>query len=190
MQPRKRRYFFMQNHKSGLTLFSSVKALAMAAMLTAMSVVIGIICKNFLNFDGGLFRVTFENLPIIMAGIIFGPVVGAAVGCATDLISYFLSNQVYPPNLIVTLGATVVGAVSGIVSRFIVKKRGYTQIIVAGSLAHIFGSMIIKPIGLFAFYSWAVLWRIPLYLVIAPIEIALICLMYKNSSFRRTMNSL
>ena len=45
--------------------------------------------------------------------------------------------------------------------------------------------MIIKPIGLFTFYRWAVLWRIPLYLVIAPIEILILCLLYKKSGFRR-----
>ena len=159
-------------------------------MLTAMSVVIGIFCKNFMNFGGGLFRVTFENLPIIMSGVLLGPMVGAAVGVATDLISYLLSAQIYPPNLIVTLGAAAVGLCSGLVARFAVKKRGYGQIITAGAVAHLVGSMIIKPIGLFTFYSYAVLWRIPLYLVIAPIEITVICLLYKNANFRRLTEGL
>ena len=180
----------MEKNKNKLRLFSAIRALTIAAMLTAMSVVIGIFCKNFLNFGTGLFRVTFENLPIIMSGILFGPIVGALVGCATDLISYLLSNQVYPPNLIVTLGATMVGFVSGFVAKYVVKKRGYVQIITSGMLAHVIGSMIIKPIGLFTFYSWAVLWRIPFYFVIAPIEIALICLMYKNAAFRRMLERL
>ncbi len=162
----------------------SVRSLTLAAMLTAMSVVIGIFCKSFMNYGNGLFRVTFENLPIIMSGMFFGPIIGAVVGASTDLISYLLSPQTYPPNLVVTLGATCVGAVSGIVSRFIIKKSGYIQIIVSGAAAHIIGSMIIKPIGLFAFYQWAVLWRIPLYLVMMPIEITVICFLYKNKNFR------
>ncbi len=162
-----------------------IKTLTTAAMLTAMSVVIGIFCKNFLNFGGGLFRITFENLPIIFAGILYGPAVGGIVGAATDLISYFLSAQTYPPNLIVTLGATAVGVASGIVARFLIKKTGYTQIIIASAAAHIIGSMIIKPIGLFTFYQWAVLWRIPLYLIIAPLEMAVLCMLYKNKTFRR-----
>ena len=162
-----------------------LKTVTAAAMLTAMSVVIGIFCKNFLNFGGGLFRVTFENLPILLSGILFGPIVGALVGAATDLISYFLSAQTYPPNLIVTAGAMAVGLVSGLFSKYIVKKRGYAQIIISSAAAHIIGSMIIKPIGLFTFYSWAVLWRIPLYLVIAPVEIAILCMLYKNQTFRR-----
>ena len=157
-------------------------------MLTAMSVIIGIVCKNFLNFGGGLFRITFENLPIILSGILYGPIVGGAVGAATDLISYFLSSQIYPPNLIVTLGATMVGVVAGFVAKFIVKKRGYAQIIVSSAFAHIIGSMIIKPIGLFQFYQWAVLVRIPLYLIIAPIEILILCLLYRKSAFRKIID--
>ena len=50
---------------------ATLKRLVLGAMMAAMSVVIGILCKNFLNFGGGLFRITFENLPIILAGIVF-----------------------------------------------------------------------------------------------------------------------
>ena len=163
----------------------SIHVLTLAAMLTAMSVVIGIFCKTFLNFSGGLVRITFENLPIILSGILFGPVIGAVVGVATDLISYLLSPQIYPPNLIVTLGAAVIGFLSGIVARVIIRKRGYLQISVATVSAHIVGSMIIKTIGLFQFFQWAVLWRIPLYIVIAAAELMVLCLLYKNATFRK-----
>ena len=167
---------------------SNVKNLALAAMLTAMSVVIGIFCKTVLNFADGLFRVTFENLPIILAGIIFGPVIGGIVGAASDLISYLLSAQAYPPNLVVTLGAFSIGLTAGIVARYVIRKRGNLQFIVAGGVAHLIGSMIIKPIGLFVFYNWLVLWRIPLYLIIAPLEILIICLLYKNKAVRRLID--
>ena len=167
--------------------FESVKSMTIAAMLTAMSVVIGILCKNFLNFGGGLFRVTFENLPIIMGGLLFGPVIGGIIGAASDLLSYIFSAQIYPPNLIVTAGAISVGVVSGIMSRYVVKKKGTLQIIVSGGLAHIVGSMIIKPIGLYQFYSWAVLFRIPLYFLIAPVEIVLICVLFSRKSFCRVV---
>ena len=147
-----------------------ILALTLSAMLIAMSVVIGIFCKTFLNFGGGLFRITFENLPIILSGIMFGPLVATVVGVATDLVSYLLSPQIYPPNLVVTLGAATVGFISGFISHFLVKKQGYAQIIISGIAAHAVGSMIIKSVGLFTFYSWLVLWRIPTYLIIATLE--------------------
>ncbi len=174
--------------RKSVGIFGTVRAMTMAAMLTAMSVVIGIFCKSFLNFGGGLFRITFENLPILVAGIMFGPVVGGIVGAATDIVSYFLSGQAYPINLIVTIGATAIGVISGLFSKYVFKNKGYVRIILPSAIAHIVGSMIIKPIGLFTFYSWAVLWRVPLYLVIAPLEITLICLMYKNTTVKKLID--
>ena len=171
-------------------LFGTVKRMALCAMLVAMSVVIGIFCKNFMNFANGLFRVTFENLPILLTGIFLGPLAGGLVGIAADLVSYFLSPQVYPPNLIVTFGACMMGVVSGLLARYAVKARGIRQIIISAGIAHIIGSMIIKSIGLFSFYGWGILWRIPLYLVIAPLEIFLLCMLWKQRSFRRLFENL
>ena len=182
----------MQSTKKA-TLFASVRSLTLAAMLTAMSVVIGIFCKSFLDF-GGVIRITFENLPIILSGILFGPITGGLVGASTDLISYFLSSQAYPPNLIVTLGAAAIGFTSGLVSKYIIKSPSYKQIILSSAVAHVIGSMIIKSIGLYVYFGhvftvYAILWRIPLYLAIAPTEIMLICLLYKNTALRKILDT-
>lgn len=178
--------------KQKIALFGSLRTMTMAAMLTAMSVVIGIFCKNFLNFGAGpyagLFRITFENLPILAAGLMFGPIVGGMAGLSADIISYLLSRQVYPINPLVTLGAMSVGLVSGLVAHYIVKHPGKLRIVLACAAAHAVGSMIIKPLGLFQFYGWAVLWRIPLYLAIAPTEILLLCLIYRNKTVRLLMD--
>ena len=178
-----------KNRKTGkIGLFGSLQVLTMSAMLTAMSVVIGIFCKSFLNFGGGLFRITFENLPILLSGIMFGPLVGGLVGAATDVVSYFLSGQVYPINLIVTVGAASVGVISGFFAKFIFRCKGYLRIVLPSVFAHIVGSMVIKPIGLFTFYGWAVLWRIPLYFVIAPLEILLLVALYKNGTAKKLID--
>lgn len=168
----------------------TTRRITFSALLVAMSVIIGIFCKNFMNFGGGLFRVTFENLPIILSGILFGPVMGGLVGIATDLISYLLSAQIYPPNLIVTFGAMMIGVTSGTVSRFFVKKMGYAKFIVSGVVSHLIGSVIIKSIGLYTFYGIAVLWRIPLYTAIVAIEVLVMCLLYKNSNFKNLFETL
>ena len=164
---------------------SALKRLVLGAMLAAMSVVIGMFCKSFLNFGGGLWRVTFENLPIILAGVFLGPITGGMVGVVSDLTSYLLSPQVYPPNLVVTFGAFAVGVTAGLMAKYAIRQRGTKQIALSAAVAHVIGSMIIKPIGLFQFYQWAVLVRIPLYLVIAPLEILLLCLLWRQKSFRK-----
>ena len=170
----------MQKRRS---VFKKVITLTTAAMLTALSVVIGIFCKNFLNFGMGLFRITFENFPIILSGIMFGPWVGAFVGIASDVLSYILSTQSFAITPVVTLGAALVGVVSGAVSHYVVKKEGAFRIIASVVAAHLVGSVIVKSIGLFVYYDWMVLWRIPTYAVISAIEATLICLMNKNKAF-------
>lgn len=125
--------------------YGSLRVLTTAAMLAAISVVIGIICKNFFTFNV-YYRVTFENLPIIFAGIVFGPFVGAAVGIVADIVSCLCSTN--PAlNPLITLGAACVGLVSGIVAKWIVKRRGGMQIAVAVASAHLIGQVAIKSVA-------------------------------------------
>lgn len=170
--------------KKKAPVFQSIRSLTVAAMLTATSVIIGIFCKNFLNFGGGLFRITFENLPVILCGILFGPLVGGACGVATDMISYLLSSQIYPPNLIVTVGAFLIGFLSGLVYR-IPMRRTTPRILLSVFVAHVIGSMAVKSFGLYQFYGIAVLWRLPLYLVIIAIEALLLCMLFRRKTFQR-----
>ena len=160
-----------------------VKTLTIGAMLTAISIVVGIFCKNFLNFGEGLFRITFENFPIILSGILFGPVVGGLVGAASDILSYILSTQSCAISPLVTLGAVSVGVVSGTVSRLMKHKSPLWKITLSAGLAHLVGSLIIKSIGLYAYYGVAVLYRIPTYLVICTLECIIIHLFFQNKVF-------
>ena len=86
---------------------------------------------------------------------------------------------------IVTIGAALIGAVSGVVSHYIVKKEGVLRIILSALSAHIVGSMIVKSFGLYVYYGWGVLVRIPLYIVIAALEITLMCLIFKNKALSK-----
>ena len=167
--------------KRDIKAFGSIRGLVITSLLTAMSVVIGILCKTFLNFGMGLFRITFENFPIIISGLMFGPLVGGVVGFTADLLSCLLAGQ--SPNPIISVGAVAIGAISGFVSHYIYKKKNVFRVIISAIPAHIIGSMIIKPIGLYTWFGWGVLWRIPMYLLIAPVEIFIIVLLYKNKTF-------
>ena len=161
--------------------------ITLSALFVAMSIIIGLFCKTFLSFSGGLLRISFESLPIIMSGIMFGPIIGGVVGGATDLITYFLSPQIYPPNLIVTLGCAMLGVCAGVISHYVVKKKGYLRLVLSCVVAHMIGSMVIKTVGLFQFYQWSTLVRIPIYAIIAAAESTVMCLLYKNASFRKLM---
>ena len=139
--------FFMKKNtnKRRILIFGNLKTLVTAAMLAAISAVIGIICKNFFTFNI-YYRVTFENLPIIFSGIVFGPFVGAAVGIVADIVSCLCSSN---PSLnpLITAGAAFVGLASGIVARWIIKRRGGLQIALSVATAHLIGQVIIKSIA-------------------------------------------
>ncbi len=161
----------------------SVRTLTTGAMLAALSIIIGIFCKNFLNFGNGLFRITFENFPIVLSGILFGPLAGGIVGAASDILSYILSTQSFAISPIVTLGASSVGIVAGLFSRYVFQHNNTNRIVFSTLLAHLVGSVIIKSIGLYAYYGSATLVRIPLYFVIATLEATLICFLSRHKAF-------
>lgn len=121
----------------------TVKTVTAAAMLCALSVLIGIFCKTFLQHPALVYyRITFENLPVIVAGMVYGPLVGAAVGACADVISCLCSpNPAVIP--LITVGAAAVGAMAGLATR-IVKKRGALQTALAVALAHTVGQLLIK----------------------------------------------
>lgn len=176
--------------KQNVKVFGSVRKLTFAAMLAAISVVVGIFCKTYLNFGNGLLRLSFESLPVIVSGIAFGPIIGGFVGFVADIVSYSLSVQAFAISPIITFAATLLGVIPGIITRYIFKKRSRAAIIVSGIFAHLISSVIIKTVGLFAYYGWAVLIRIPIYCVIAALEIFIICGMFKNLAFSRMINDL
>lgn len=157
-----------------------------AAMLAAIS----IICGKFLAFNVGEFlRFSFENLPILFAGVAFGPVVAAAVAAVADLVGCLLVG--YAINPVVTVGAAVIGFVSG-GCYMLLKKSPLPRpvsLVVSVALAHILGSVVIKTVGLAAFYSMPffmlMLWRLLNYVIIAALETAILYFLLKNGHIRK-----
>ena len=181
-----RRYFFMK--KSNKLLFGSLKIMACAAILAAMSIVLG----KFLAFNvTPSIRISFENLPVIISGIFFGPVVGAAVGAVADLLGCVMVG--YTINPIITLGAALIGFISGIVP-LVFKRKNCACAILSVSLAHIIGSVIVKTVGLAVFYSLpfieTALWRLLTYVIVGGAECAIICLLLKNSAFVKQVENM
>ena len=131
------------------------------SLLVALSIVFG----KVLSFTADPFRISFENLPIVLSGILFGPIVGAFTGGISDLLGCTMVG--YAINPIITLGSISVGAISG----FIYKKK--SNLFLSVATAHLVGSLLVKSIGLYVFYLYPIkmlLLRIPLYLVIIFLE--------------------
>ncbi len=147
--------------------------------MTALCVIIGWVCKTYLTF--GPIRVSFENVPILLTGIVLGPIRGALVGIMADLIACVLAAN--PINPIITLGAASVGIISGLFSHYIYNRKSYSRILQSVLSAHIIGSMVIKSAGLYHIYQYAlelVALRVPLYIGIAIVESYFIWIILKN----------
>ena len=152
-----------------------------AALLTALS----IICGKYLAIRGGdILRFSFENLPLLLAGMSFGPIVGALTAVAADLIGCLLVG--YAINPLITLGGALVGFISGVCFRYTPKLSLGARIAVATTLAHLVGSVIVKTFGLATFYDmpfWELMaWRLLNYIIIGTVEGVLLYCILKNKA--------
>ena len=153
-----------------------------SSFLAAMSIVFG----KYLAINlGEVIRISFENTPIIFSGLAFGPIVGVAVGIVADLVGCLLVG--YAVNPLVTVGAAMIGLVSGLMGAFLKKSRGvsrYLMVFAAVFVSHIVGSVLVKTAGLAAFYSMPyyalLLWRALNYLIVGTLEGIILSLLLTN----------
>ena len=165
----------------GLRLFGNTRVLVISALFIAMSIVLG----KMLAFNiGSSIRISFENLPLLMAGIFFGPFIGAAVGAGADIIGCLIVG--YSINPIITLGAASIGFFAGLASMVLFRRNRLLNTACAVAAGHIIGSMIIKSIGLYVYYHTpfeVLILRVPLYTGIGIVEFYIIYLLLKNKAF-------
>lgn len=106
-------------NKSGIR----TKSLVAASLLTAISIILTRVFSIMIPIAGiqGL-RVGFGGIPIIMSGILFGPLVGALTGTTADLIG-FIINPMGPYFPGFTLTAALSGFIPGAMYHYIFKKN-------------------------------------------------------------------
>ncbi len=165
----------------------SLRVMIAAALLTALSIV----CGKYLAIRGGdILRFSFENLPILLAGIAFGPAVGALTGAVADLVGCLLVG--YAINPIITLGATLIGLLGGALFRLFGKLPLSARTLFTVLIAHLICSVGIKTLGLAVFYSiplWELfLWRAVNYLIVGGAEAALLYALLKNKGVRSQLD--
>lgn len=175
--------------------FGTLRRLCFAASLAAMSIVLGKFLQIPHPFQEFI-RISFENLPVILSGIVLGPISALLVGVVADLLGCALYG--YAVNPIVTLGAAAVGLVAGVMSRYVVKKPLGAKVVAAVATAHLVGSVLIKSAGLAAWYlakyEFGYLqflgWRVVNYAIVGVAEGVLLYLLLRNRAFARQMEEM
>ena len=172
---------------SQLKIFGNVKVLVITALFIALSIVLG----KFLSFKiGNEIRISLENLTLQMAGIFFGPLIGLITGVVSDILGCILYG--YAINPVITIGAGLIGFVSGLLYRYTFKNKMLIRTVLSVSSAHLIGSVIVKTIGLYLYYKtpFTVLaWRIPTYIIITVLECFIIYRLMKNRAFTNQIES-
>ena len=154
---------------------------------------IGIILGKFLAFNVTDFmRFSFENTTIIFAGIVFGPILGAAVGAVQDLVGCLAVG--YAINPFITLGCASIGAISGVMFSILKKTPLAIRVSVSTLTAHLAGSVFLKSLGLSLFYDLpfgvTVAWRLLNYVIVGTVEVILLCFLFKSKQLLTEINKI
>ncbi len=171
--------------------FVPLKPAVLMALLSAMSIVLGkLLAVNL----GDVIRISFENLPILFAGIAFGPLAGAVVGAVADIVGCLIVG--YAINPFITLGAAVIGATAGFVHKLMLKTAvpEWARLVPSVAAAHINGSVLMKTIGLSVFYGTPFLtliaWRTLNYLIVGALEGIILFILLRNRGIKRAISSM
>ncbi len=165
---------------------SALRILVFQAMLAAISIVMG----KYLAINlGPVLRLSFENTPIIFAGLAFGPI-AAITAVVADIIGCILVG--YEINLLVTVGAFSIGLISGILGIVLERTTKIPlalKIVIAVFISHAIGSVVIKTFGLSAFYDMPFMllmaWRLLNYLIVGAAECVLLYALLKNKGINK-----
>lgn len=179
----------MKNQASKKHLGSNLRLLAVSAFLAALSIV----CGKYLALPvGNVLRFSFENLPVLLAGMMFGPITGMLVGVVADLIGCVL--VAYPINPVVTVGAACIGLLGGLLFRVTKKLPLLWQTCITVILTHLAASVIVKTFGLAQYYDIPfhilMLWRLLNYVIVGVAEWLLLYTVLKNQALRRRFEEL
>ncbi len=165
------------------TIRKRILTICVCAVLAALSFVLAYLAKSI--FGRGPLRVTIENVPVFIASAAYGPVMGMIVGILADLLSCIVSGMAPIP--LITVGAALIGLVSGLVFRF-VKVKPVPRLSIGVVSGHIAGSMAVKTAALYGFYGDVVFFRIPVYIGISAVEILILALLFGRKSVRQLID--
>ncbi|MCM8901019.1 folate family ECF transporter S component [Caldicoprobacter algeriensis] len=98
---------------------SRIRKMAYTGLLTAISIILTRFFAGNVNILGVFaLRLSFGEVPIMLSGILLGPVYGAACGALSDIIGYAISPVGGPYFPGFTLTAALTGLIPGLMARY------------------------------------------------------------------------
>jgi ECF transporter S component (folate family) len=153
----------------------SSRQITTIGLLIALSIILTRVASIRIAIGGieGI-RIGFGELPIILGGIIFGPLAGGLIGAISDLLGYFINPiGAYMPHF--TLVSSLKGIIPVLILGWFNQKREIKtgELILAIATGHIITSVLLVSYFLHIIFGlpWAIL--IPPRIIAAPINIAI-----------------
>ena len=159
--------------KDSATELKNTRSLTEAALLTAISIVLGSYCKIIIS---PTMEIRFGFLGLAMSGMFLGPVTGGIIGAVADIITYFIRpNGFFFPGF--TLNQFIYGFVFGLF--FYKKKVTVKRVILSKLVLTVIISLVLNPIWLNMMYG-SELFALPRLIkavVLFPVECGLLYFM-------------
>lgn len=111
----------------------------------AVFAALGVILSRFLGFHvGETMRISIEAVPMVLAGIFFGPIPGALVGFVADFVGCMFSPFGYNPML--CLPPILYGAFGGLLRPLLAKKTDLWTLFLTMLLPVLLGSVLLQSL--------------------------------------------
>ncbi len=153
-----------------------VRVLTVAAMLVALTVILGFM----VIFLGPSIKISFSFVPIAAGSMLFGPVVGGVIGALSDIVGWFI-KPVGPYMPFLTISAALTGLVYGIF--LFNKKITWKSIFLSQLIITVFIDLLLNTYWLTILYGDAFLAILPMRalksVIFFPVQIFLVYVMAK-----------
>ena len=126
----------------------ATKTLAYCAMLAALQVVIA---RLIIPMPAADTRISLEAIPVVLAGLLFGPMAGAMVGFSADLVGCLFSGYGYNP--LFCLPPILYGLFGGLLRHYVSQKPNFLRVLLAYAPAVILGSIVWQSFTLAYVYN-------------------------------------
>ncbi len=124
------------------------KNLAVCAMLAALSV---IFARLIIPMPNAFTRFSIEAIPIVIAGLLFGPVAGGCVGFVADLVGCLFSGFGYNP--LFCIPPILYGVLPGILRFIVIKQANLPRIGLVYVPPVVIGSILYQSFALAKVYN-------------------------------------
>ena len=126
----------------------TTRMLVTLALLAAISVVLA---RFIIPMPSPTLRFSIEAAPVIIAGLLYGPVPGAAVGLVADVVGCLFSGYGYNP--VFSVPPILIGLCTGLLRGMLKKKFSYVRVLATFLPAVVLGSVLWQSYWLAFFYG-------------------------------------